>query len=134
MTDTDKYQLYADIVLITHALLVGFVVIGVICVVIGRWLGWRWIFSPVLRWCHIAIVVVIALQALLGQLCPLTVWENTLRQRAGMTGYDESFIEHWLHKILFFDAPFWIFTTIYMAFAVVVVLLWLHDRQRIQSM
>lgn len=130
MTATDRYLLFADIVLITHALVVSFVVIGFICTVIGRRLGWRWVFNPVFRWSHIAIVVLIAAQALLGQLCPLTIWENALREQAGATAYNDSFIQHWLHNLLFYTAPFWVFTTIYAAFAVVVLLLWLHDRRK----
>jgi len=131
MTAADKYLLFADMVLIAHALTVGFVVIGFFCVVLGRWLGWRWIFNPVFRWVHVAVMLLIAGQALLGQLCPLTTWENLLRERAGSAAYSESFIQHWLHRLLFFEAPFWVFTTIYLAFALVLLSLWLRDRRRL---
>jgi len=131
MTAADKYLLFADMVLIAHALTVGFVVMGFFCVVLGRWLGWRWIFNPVFRWVHVAVMLLIAGQALLGQLCPLTTWENLLRERAGSAAYSESFIQHWLHRLLFFEAPFWVFTTIYLAFALVLLSLWLRDRRRI---
>jgi hypothetical protein len=131
MTAADKYLLFADIVLIAHALTVGFVVIGFFCVVLGRWLGWRWIFNPVFRWGHVAVMLLIAGQAVLGQLCPLTSWENLLRERAGSAAYSESFVQHWLHRLLFFEAPFWVFTTIYTAFALVLLSLWLRDRRRL---
>jgi hypothetical protein len=61
----------------------------------------------------------------------LTTWENLLRERAGSAAYSESFIQHWLHRLLFFEAPFWVFTTIYLAFALVLLSLWLRDRRRL---
>ena len=131
MTAADKYMLFADSVLIAHALTVSFVVMGFFCVVLGRWLGWRWIFNPVFRWGHVAVMLLIAGQAVLGQLCPLTTWENLLRERAGSAAYSESFVQHWLHRLLFFEAPLWVFTTIYLAFALVLLSLWLRDRRKL---
>ena len=75
MSTADKYQLFADAILVTHFLVVSFVVIGFACIVAGRWFGWRWIFNPIFRRAHAVIVALIAIQALLGQLCPLTTWE-----------------------------------------------------------
>jgi hypothetical protein len=72
---------------------------------------------------------VVVLQAWFGQLCPLTIWENQLRRRAGQSGYSESFVEHWLHKILFYEAEPWVFTAIYSAFGVLVVLIWFLGRR-----
>ena len=69
------------------------------------------------------------LQAWLGQLCPLTTWENELRRLAGQSGYKETFVEHWLHEVLFYQAGPWIFTTIYTCFGVLVVLVWFLGRR-----
>lgn len=49
----------------------------------------------------------------MGIVCPLTVWENTLRQVE--TG--GSFIQHWLHRILFYDVPEGGLTAVYIVFA-----------------
>ena len=67
---------------------------------------------------------VVALQAWLGALCPLTVWEQALRRRAGETTHAGSFIEHWLSRLIFFEAPWWVFVAAYTAFAMLVLLLW----------
>jgi hypothetical protein len=131
MNAADKYLLLADTMLTVHFLLVSFVVAGFVAIVVGRWLNWHWVFNSTFRWIHVAIMALIALQALLGRVCPLTTWENTLRRQAGSAVYNESFIQHWLHRLLFFDAPFWVFTTIYIIFAAVVLLIWLHDRRRV---
>ena len=72
----------------------------------------------------LALVAVIALQAWTGRLCPLTTWEQALRNRAGQRTYGESFIQHWLSRLIFFDAPWWAFVLAYTAFAGLVALCW----------
>ena len=66
-----------------------------------------------------------AQQAWLGATCPLTVWEQALRAHAGQSAYAETFIEHWLSRLIFFDAPWWIFVAAYSALASCLVLLWI---------
>ncbi len=78
-----------------------------------------------LRLTHLALMIFIAAQAWLGQLCPLTVWEQDLRRLAGQSGYRESFIEHWLARLLYWDAPWWVFVAGYTGFAVAVGVAWL---------
>ena len=65
-------------------------------------------------------IVVIAAESLLGIDCPLTVWEDTLRRQETATG----FIERWVDGVLFYDAPTWVFTVAYIAFAALVALTW----------
>ena len=69
-------------------------------------------------------IAVIALQAWMGRLCPLTTWEQALRNRAGQDTYGESFIQHWLSRLIFFDAPWWAFVFAYTAFAGLVAWCW----------
>jgi hypothetical protein len=66
----------------------------------------------------------IAVQAWLGRLCPLTVWEQDLRRHAGQNGYTERFIEHWLSQLLYWDLPWWVFVAAYTAFAGLVAGAW----------
>jgi hypothetical protein len=54
----------------------------------------------------------------------LTTLENWLRRQAGTGSYAESFIAHWVGRLLFYDAPAWVFTLGYSAFALIVVLVW----------
>lgn len=118
------YALLADAVLAAHAVFVAFVVIGQALILAGLWRGWRWVRNFWFRLVHLAAIAVVVLQAWLGVLCPLTVLENALRRRAGETGYAGSFIEHWLHRLLFYQAEAWVFTAIYSAFGIMVALTW----------
>ncbi|CAG0940235.1 hypothetical protein GPROT2_00864 [Gammaproteobacteria bacterium] len=114
----------ADAVLLVHAAFVAFVVIGQVLVLAGLAFGWRWVRGRRLRIAHLAAIGVVVAQAWAGVLCPLTVLENALRARAGEGGYGGSFIAHWLHRLIFFDAPMWVFTVAYTAFGLLVAATW----------
>ena len=124
MNDADLYSLLADAMLVIHVAFVVFVVIGFMLILLGLLAHWSWIHNRIFRITHLAAIGIVVLQAWLGQLCPLTVWENELRRRAGQSGYTETFVEHWLHEVLFYQAEPWVFTTIYTGFGVLVVLVW----------
>jgi len=116
--------LLADTILALHVGIVAFVVLGQFAILFGARRGWRWVRNFALRTAHLALMLVIALQAWLGALCPLTTWEQALRRRAGVDTYSGSFVEHWLSRLIFFEAPWWVFLAAYTAFAALVLLTW----------
>jgi Protein of Unknown function (DUF2784) len=118
------YQLLADAVLVLHVGVVLFVLGGLVVVVAGNRLHWRWVNRLWFRVAHLAAIAVVVLQAWLGQICPLTTLESWLRVRAGAAAYEKSFIEHWLQRLIYHEAPFWVFTVAYTVFAVLVALAW----------
>jgi polyferredoxin len=128
VTDAEIYLLLADTILIIHFLLVVFVVFGFVAILAGRGLGWRWIYRAAFRVTHLSVIGIVVLQAWLGRLCPLTVWENNFRSRAGASGYSETFVQHWLQQLLFYAAPSWLFAVIYTVFGGLVILLFCIDR------
>jgi hypothetical protein len=105
--------LVADAVLAVHFTLVLFIVGGLLLTWIGAPLGWRWIRNPWFRYLHLAAIGLVAVEALLGVACPLTVWEDLLRGGSR----PESFIARWTHRLLFYRAPEWVFTAAYLAWA-----------------
>ena len=114
----------ADALLALHLGVVLFVVGLLPLVLLGGALGWRWVRHAGLRAAHLGLMLFIAVQAWLGRLCPLTVWEQDLRRSAGETGHRESFIGHWLSRLLYWEAPWWVFVAAYTAFAALVGLAW----------
>jgi hypothetical protein len=109
--------LLADLVLLVHAAYVLFVVGGLALVWIGYALGWRWVRNWWFRVLHLSAIGLVVLEAALGMLCPLTWLEDALRTGGG-TG--AGFIQRWVHAILFWDYPTWVFTCAYAAFALLV--------------
>lgn len=131
MNDAGLYSSLADTVLVIHFAFVVFVVLGFMLILVGLLARWSWVHNRKFRIAHLGAIGLVVLQAWFGQLCPLTVWENELRRRAGQSSYAESFVEHWLHEVLFYQAEPWVFTTMYTCFGVLVVLVWfLGQRDR----
>ncbi len=118
------YRFLANAVLVVHFGFVLFVVGGLVLVVAGNRLHWRWVNRWWFRLAHLAAIAFVVLQTWLGQLCPLTTLESWLRVRAGGGAYDRSFIEHWIQRLIFFEAPFWVFTAAYTVFAGLVLWAW----------
>ena len=107
-----------------HVLFVAFVVGGLLLVLVGGWLRWRWVRDPWFRTGHLLAIVFVVGQTWLGQVCPLTTLEIWLRQRGGDAVYAGSFIGHWLQALLYYQAPNWVFAVCYTLFALAVVLAW----------
>jgi polyferredoxin len=116
--------LLADVVLVVHFLFVAFVVGGLALVWIGAAAGWRWVRNLWFRAAHLAAIVFVAGEALLGIWCPLTIWEDALRN----VHEEKSFIARWIHRVLFYDFPGWVFTVAYVTFALVVAATWYFVR------
>ena len=77
------YQFLADAVLVLHSVIVAFIIIGLVLIVLGGLLRWRWITNPWFRATHLIGIAIVVAQAWLGRLCPLTILEAWLRQQAG---------------------------------------------------
>jgi hypothetical protein len=124
MNADDWYAFGADVVLVVHFAIVLFVAVGLVFIIAGNGLAWPWVNGWWFRAAHLVVIGVVVAQAWLGVLCPLTTLENWLRRQAGTGSYAESFIAHWVGRLLFYDAPAWVFTLGYSAFALIVVLVW----------
>lgn len=107
-----------------HFAFVCFVVVGFLLILAGLFAGWGWVRNRTFRLAHVAAIVFVVVQGWAGRVCPLTSWENELRRRAGQDTYTETFIQHWLHRVLFYDAEPWVFAAIYTVFGALVLLVW----------
>jgi glucan phosphoethanolaminetransferase (alkaline phosphatase superfamily) len=118
------YQALANAVLLLHFAVVIFVVLGLPAILIGNWRGWAWVNNLWWRMAHLVAIAVVVLQAWLGQFCGLTVLESKLREQAGLVGYERSFIEYWVQRLLYYEGPLWVFTLVYTAFGSLVAWAW----------
>lgn len=118
------YQLLADTVLAIHLAVVLFVIGGLAAIVAGNRYGWRFVNGWTFRLAHLGAIGVVVAQAWLGVVCPLTTLESWLRVQAGETAYETSFIEHWVTRVLFYEAPAWVFTAAYTLFGLAVAVAW----------
>lgn len=115
------YRALADGILILHAGIIAFVLLGLVITLIGAACGWHWVRNFWFRVAHLATIGIVMLQAWLGLVCPFTTWESELRIAGGQDPYGAGgFIQYWLQRLIFFEAAPWVFTVAYTSFALLV--------------
>jgi hypothetical protein len=113
---------------------VSYVIIGELAILVGLFCRWEWIRNPWFRWTHLTAILIVAVEAILGITCPLTDWEDALREWAGQKPSDMSFIGRVLNDVLFYNAPEWLLMACYIGFALLVLAtLWLAPPRRKQT-
>ena len=85
------YRVAADLLMLLHLAFIIFVVAGGFTV-----FKWHW-----MALLHIPAASWGAVIEYKGWICPLTPWENRLRQLAGQEGYSEGFIEHYILQLVY---------------------------------
>jgi len=120
----------ADAILFTHLCYVGYVVIGLLLILLGWWRDWSWVRNPWFRATHLIAIFIVTISAWFQIDCPLTILENSLREKAGDTGYAGSFMSHWMSEILFYQASPMAFTIGYSVFGLLVIGSWFAVRPR----
>jgi hypothetical protein len=117
-------QSLADAVLALHAGVVSFIVGGALLIWIGNARQWWWVNAIGFRLAHGVAIAYVVAQSWFGITCPLTTLESWLRVQAGGAAYERSFIEDWLHALIFFQAPPWVFVLVYTTFGAFVAFTW----------
>lgn len=84
-------RLLADAVVLLHLLFIAFALLG------GALVLWR----PRLVWLHLPAAAWAAYVEFSSTICPLTPLENALRRRAGASGYDGGFVEHYVIPVIY---------------------------------
>jgi hypothetical protein len=122
------YRILANCVLAAHFGLVLFIIGGLILILLGGLYRWIWVRNFWFRVIHLCAIAYVMAESWLGIVCPLTNVEQWLRERAGQLAYEGDFIAHWLGKLMFYQAPPWVFIVAYSLFALLVVLSWVIVR------
>jgi hypothetical protein len=131
------YSLLADLIVTFHFLYVVFAVGGQLAIMTGWFFKWQFVRQPIFRIFHLAAVSFVALEAVIGMICPLTEWEYNLRQLAGQSvDRDLSFVARLMRMLIFYDFPSWVFTFMHIFFGLLVILIFVfvppqfHKKER----
>ena len=84
-------RLLADGLVALHFAFIVFVLCGGLLVLRQR--VWALLHLPAVAWA--------AYVEFTATICPLTPWENALREQAGIAGYEGGFIEHYLVPVIY---------------------------------
>jgi hypothetical protein len=113
----------ADAIMLLHLGIVVFNAAMLLLVPIGA-RRWQWVRYRPLRLVHLAMMLFIAVQALLGKHCPLTLVETALRDDAPA----RAFLMRLVETVLYWPLPLEFFAALYLACAVWTLALWVLVR------
>ena len=116
--------LLADAILAFHLAIILFNIFGLVVIPLGCWLGWRFVRIFWWRTLHLAVLALVALQAVLGQACFLTDWQTELQRAAGIAARHQPLIAGLVNRLIYWNLPLWVFAVIYVAVWVYVLALW----------
>jgi hypothetical protein len=116
------YRFLADAVVAVHFAYVAFVVLGLVAILAGAARGWQWVRNFWFRVVHFLMIAVVVIESVFGVLCPLTEWEDRLRELGGESGEPGSFVGRWLDRLLFVDLSSSTLAVCYCLFGMAVLL------------
>ena len=120
-----NYSLLADLIVAFHLVYVVCVISGLFAVLLGGALRLRFVRNFWFRAIHLAMILVVVVEALSGISCPLTELEYDLRIAAGQhDAANVSFVARLIHRIIFYDFPPVVFTAAYCLFGALVLVSW----------
>lgn len=111
-------------ILALHLAIIAFNVIGCVFVPIGAWLRWRWVRGFWWRLAHLLSLAVVAVQALLGRACFLTIWQDD----ASGVVHVQPLIAGWIDRLIYWPLPLWVFAVAYVVVFGYVIALWVFVR------
>lgn len=115
------YAFLADAVAVVHLAYAGYIVLALVAILAGYVARWQWVHNRWFRGIHLAMIGIVVAEAWVGIICPLTSLEHSLRARAGQTSFDATPIAQFVHGLLFYQAPWWVFTACYTACGLAIV-------------
>ena len=106
--------------------IIAFNIAGCVLIPIGAWRAWRWVRGFWWRLAHLLSLAIVAVQALLGRACFLTVWQGDL---SGVSNA-QPLIAGWINRLIYWPLPLWAFAVAYVVVFAYVVALWICVRPR----
>ena len=96
-------------ILALHLAIIAFNVAGCVLVPIGVWFRWRWVREFWWRLAHLLSLALVALQALMGRACFLTIWQGD----ASGASHVQPLIAGWINRLIYWPLPLWVFAVAY---------------------
>ena len=115
------FTLLADVIVIVHCAYVGYVVVGQLAIMLGGVLSWKWVRNFWFRVTHLTAIGIVAFEEAIAVRCPLTIWEDRLREMAGESLRSGTFMGRLFQDLIFVPLPSWAFAWIHVGFAALVL-------------
>jgi hypothetical protein len=116
-------MILAESILAAHITIILFNVFGLIAVPLGGICGWRFVRVRWWRVLHLVLLGTVALQAIVGRACILTLWQAAAAEGAVSP---TPLIMGWVNRLISWPLPIWVFAALYiLVFGYALALLWL---------
>ena len=99
----------AEAVLALHLVVIGSNLFGLVATPLGAWVGWGFVRVRWWRLLHLASLALVAVQAVAGRACFLTLWQDEL---AGQ-GPGAPLIARAVNSVIYWPLPLWVFAALY---------------------
>ncbi|HEY8228832.1 MAG TPA: DUF2784 family protein [Rhodanobacteraceae bacterium] len=113
-------------ILALHLAIIAFNAAGCVLIPIGAWRGWRWVREFWWRLAHLLSLSAVALQALMGRACFLTLWQGDMSGALRA----QPLIAGWINRLVYWPLPLWVFAVAYVVVFAYVIALWVWVRPR----
>jgi len=115
------YRILADIIVVAHLAYVLSVIVGLLAILAGWVLDWKWTRNFTFRIVHLLLIGIVVFEALFGITCPLTDWEDNLREAVGEDISQGSFMARLADHLLFINISPEMLTVCYCLFGAAVL-------------
>ena len=116
-------MILAGSILAAHIAIILFNVFGLIAVPLGALCGWGFVRVRWWRVLHLVLLGTVALQAMLGRACILTLWQAGAAEGAANPA---PLIMGWVNRMIYWPLPIWVFAALYLVvLGYALALLWL---------
>ena len=116
-------MILAEAILAGHVAIILFNVFGLIVVPLGVICGWPFVRVRWWRMLHLVLLGAVALQAVFGRACILTLWQGAVATGAASP---TPLIMGWVNRMIYWPLPIWVFAALYLlVFGYALALLWL---------
>jgi Protein of Unknown function (DUF2784) len=115
------YGFLADLIVGLHVGYIAYVVLGQAAILVGWAFRRQWARNFWFRATHLFAIAFVAFEEAIDMVCPLTEWENSLRELAGQETRAGTFMGRLFHDLIFLNLPSHYFTWMHVGFAVVVI-------------
>lgn len=110
-------------ILAVHLAVILFNVFGLVAVPLGAWRRWRFVRVAWWRALHLLSLLIVAVQAVAGRACFLTIWQAAL-EPGGNGAAPPPLIYAWINRAIYWPLPPWVFVVLYLAVLAYALALW----------
>jgi Protein of Unknown function (DUF2784) len=116
-------MILVEAILAVHLAIILFNLFGLIVVPLGAICSWPFVRVRWWRVLHLVLLGTVALQAVFGRACILTLWQDAVATGAANP---TPLIMGWVNRMIYWPLPIWVFAALYLlVFAYALALLWL---------